>query len=565
VSTAYIKSRTRKRKQHSPQRYVKADHQQSLLVSEVETIPKIGMIPQQTVPIEKREAVIPYRQALSNLSEYRWRVVSTIILSLAALIRIYNLPLKPLHHDEGVNGSFLITLARSGFYKYNPENYHGPTLYYLTLPFNLLFGLNTYSMRLVTVIFGLITVWLMLSLRSFIGSIGALVAASLIALSPGAVYFSRYYIHEMLFVCFTLGIVIGAMWYYKRRKSLYLYLASTSAALLFATKETAFIPVGVIILSIVCVELYPWFRKQMGWKTTQYRETYKDILESIRSQNDQKQLNNLLVTTVGVFIVVGVLFYSSFFSNTQGLSDAINALAIWTKTGTVSHVYPWHIYLKWLSRAETTLLILGGIGVVFALKRAETRFIVFVAAWTIGIITSHMLIPYKTPWLALSFLVPLAIAGGYAVEIAIRRWGMGVALMLTGVMLLLSLSQSLSLNFHNYDNNDGTRFPYVYAHTDRQFVVLVNEIEKAATKINGYDTNISIASTEYWPMPWYMRNYKNVGYAIGNNIPDNADIIVCSKAQEAELSGILNNSFQKVGSYVLRPGVDLLLYVRKQN
>ena len=40
-----------------------------------------------------------------------------------------------MHHDEGVNGFFLTNLVRNAEYKYDPSNYHGPTLYYLTLPF----------------------------------------------------------------------------------------------------------------------------------------------------------------------------------------------------------------------------------------------------------------------------------------------------------------------------------------------------------------------------------------------------------------------------------------------
>jgi hypothetical protein len=43
------------------------------------------------------------------------------------------LGVKPLHHDESVNGWFMLSLANDGQYRYNPDNYHGPSLYYLTL------------------------------------------------------------------------------------------------------------------------------------------------------------------------------------------------------------------------------------------------------------------------------------------------------------------------------------------------------------------------------------------------------------------------------------------------
>ena len=47
----------------------------------------------------------------------------------AAILR---LDLKPFHHDEGVNGWFLLNLVRPPHrYRYDPANYHGPTLYFL--------------------------------------------------------------------------------------------------------------------------------------------------------------------------------------------------------------------------------------------------------------------------------------------------------------------------------------------------------------------------------------------------------------------------------------------------
>ncbi len=60
-----------------------------------------------------------------------WLVACSIITAIAAFLRFYNLELKPMHHDEGVNGFFLTTLVREGVYKYDPQNYHGPTLYYI--------------------------------------------------------------------------------------------------------------------------------------------------------------------------------------------------------------------------------------------------------------------------------------------------------------------------------------------------------------------------------------------------------------------------------------------------
>ncbi|HEY6329731.1 MAG TPA: hypothetical protein VI756_10370, partial [Blastocatellia bacterium] len=146
---------------------------------------------------------VPETRSPEWLSERVWIVSCVVIMLAAAFLRLYRLEFVPLHHDEGVNGFFLTNLYRDHVYHYDPENYHGPTLYYFALVMTYLFGLTTLAIRLTTALFGLGTIWLILTLRQRIGAFGALAAATYIALSPGAIYFSRYFIHETLFAFFT--------------------------------------------------------------------------------------------------------------------------------------------------------------------------------------------------------------------------------------------------------------------------------------------------------------------------------------------------------------------------
>ena len=76
-----------------------------------------------------------------------WLLNCLLITAVAVFLRFFWLELKPLHHDEGVNGYFLTALFREGNYKYDPTNYHGPDLYYISLAFSKVFGLNTWSVR----------------------------------------------------------------------------------------------------------------------------------------------------------------------------------------------------------------------------------------------------------------------------------------------------------------------------------------------------------------------------------------------------------------------------------
>src|SRR5207302_680462 len=95
------------------------------------------------------------------------------------------------------------------------------------------------------------TIWLILILRRNIGNIAALAGAALLAISPGAVYLSRYFIHETLLVFFTLGLIVAALRFYETARSRYLMLAAAAAALVFATKETAFISAGVLLVALL--------------------------------------------------------------------------------------------------------------------------------------------------------------------------------------------------------------------------------------------------------------------------------------------------------------------------
>ena len=152
---------------------------------------------------------------------------------------------------------------------YDPANYHGPTLYYFAAVFPWLlrvlsgpnaqnsYGLTTFAIRAVPALFGLGTVGLVFALRRNLGTIATLSAAGLLAISPGAVYLSRYFIHETLFVFFTLAIVVAALRYYETAHPVYLVLGAVSAALLFATKETAIISVAVLIIALFCTLRLP--------------------------------------------------------------------------------------------------------------------------------------------------------------------------------------------------------------------------------------------------------------------------------------------------------------------
>jgi uncharacterized protein (TIGR03663 family) len=519
-----------------------------------------------------------FQTNVPEISPLIWWIASLSIFAVAAFLRLYALDLKPLHHDEGVNGFFLTNLYRDGVYHYDPNNYHGPTLYYFALVIAKLkafllgeSGLNTIAVRLVPALFGTATVWLALLLRRHIGTIGALAAAALIAFSPGHVYVSRYFIHEAQFVFFTLGIVVAALRYWETADPVYLMLASISAALLFSTKETALISVAVLALAWIVAALYtrlfkkkvsvPWETQRKPGKRRARQAEQADRFERFGGLSNVALMSGIALL---IFIFINILFYSSFFTYRGGVRGAIESFQIWAKTGTKEHGHDWYTYLWWLVQEEAPLLLLGVAGALLALIRHKSRFAIFAGAWAFGILAAYSLIPYKTPWLMLNFTVPLAIIGGYAVD-EIYVSGKGLATRLLALAIALAAlavcgTQAVRLNFFHYDDD---KYPYVYAHTYREFLPLVNKIDELAERAGtGKQTGITITAPEYWPMPWYLREYPHAGF-FGHMAVTQEPVVIGSIDQQEELNAALGDGYVLIDSYPLRPGVTLMLYARR--
>jgi uncharacterized protein (TIGR03663 family) len=518
-----------------------------------------------------------------QVSENVWRISAAAILFLGAFLRLFKLSLVPLHHDEGVNGNFLVTLVREGKYFYDPQNYHGPTIYYFSaiIPWTVRFfggkaaadtyGLTTFNIRLVTVVFGIATIALALTLRRRLGTIGALSAAALIAISPGAVYLSRYFIHESLYVFFTLGIVVAALKYYDTGRTLYMMLAAISAALMVATKETWIINGPVLLIALISTAVYFWLRDKI-----EPGRSPEDISigERIRTIVDRLggpiQLTTIILVAFSVFILINVLFYSSFFTNyPKGVSDALKTLNLWRQR-THEHEHPWYQYIYWLLQEEGAVMVLAGLGALIAVWRANNRLALFLSLWSFGLLAAYSLVGYKTPWISLNFIVPLALTSGYTLDVVyqkLREFDLPLAFAAVAVVPIgLCGYQMYQLNFVHYDDD---AYVYVYAHTKREMLTMVNQIERIANKNGtGMDTGIAIVSPDYWPLPWYFRDYKKVGY-YQQIVPTNEAMIIGSLAQEDALKTTYGDRYDLVGSgeedgsYALRPGVDLLLYVRR--
>ncbi len=181
-----------------------------------------------------------------------------------------------------------------------------------------------------------------------------------------------------------------------------------------------------------------------------------------------------IVFAVAVFIFLNVLFYSSFFKNSQGVYDAIRRLKYGRGRPRRRTFIPGYQYLMWLASQEGSILFSAIIGAALVVIKPKNSFALFCALWAFGLTAAYSLIQYKTPWLALNFVVPLALIAGYVAQV-LYDLGRG-QLRLVAVLLVISIGvsvyQTIDLNFVNYDN-DNSYYVYVYAHTRRGMLDLV--------------------------------------------------------------------------------------------
>ena len=69
---------------------------------------------------------------------------------------------RPMHTDEAVHAEKFADLLEKGFYHYDPDEFHGPTLNYLTLVSAWMRGETTYqaidetTLRIVPAVFGIL-------------------------------------------------------------------------------------------------------------------------------------------------------------------------------------------------------------------------------------------------------------------------------------------------------------------------------------------------------------------------------------------------------------------------
>lgn len=432
--------------------------------------------------------------------------ISASILLLAFVLRCAFLDIKPAHFDEGVNGWFVDQMTRQGYYHYDPTNFHGPLHFYVLFVAQTLFGRDIDVLRFPIVILSTVCVGMALAYRRYIGERASQIAALMMAISPGMVFYGRYAIHETWLVFFLMLIPWGLAGMWRSSQKRYLWAVALGVTGLILTKETYVVHLVAFTLAVPCLLLYERFSPSDEWPLARYKYTGRDWQ---------------VVGGVGAGLIL--FFYTGGFLDWSSLPGLWETFATWTKTGMErqsGHEKEWYYWLQLLARYEWPALVGLALG-LWLLVPHTSRVARYVAIYGLGSLIGYSIIAYKTPWCLISLAWPFYLVLGLALaECAARldRWVSAVAAAGLGIV---SLWSTLTLNFRNFD--DETE-PYVYVQTFTDVNQLLHPLEKLVRQnpLNHYLRGHLILPEQY-PWVWLLGDFPQVDFPNHDQLPEPLD------------------------------------------
>lgn len=490
------------------------------------------------------------RNSVASLRLARWTVFFLIAFS-GLLVRLPQLNQRPMHTDEAVNAYIIGQILEGKPYTYDPRDRHGPTLALVAVSLAKMQGVSSFSdlteteLRLTSVFAGTITIVLFGAAVDMFGFLPCLIAALLFAFAPLPVYYDRYFIHESIFVCATFGLILAGLRAYETRKLAHATLAAACAALMLASKETA--ALHFVSLTGATLAVWPWNRRQ----------TFRPDLSLFRTS----------VAAVGLFVLLSAVLFTWFGRNWNSLPALFQVLPnLLARAAADGHQKPLWYYLQLLVGGWSGGLIFSAacLGILQAIRKRDPSPYTFLAIYFLLLVIGYSAIPYKTPWLALNFWLPITILGGLGVQ---SLWDMQskypasrsfvrATCMLLGAIAAIAITHDTweRVFVHPADETN----PYAYAHTSEDLLGLPAEIEKLARQGAIAAPRIAVVASDPWPLPWYLRHFAAVGFWQPGQQPGIADFYITSTEAADQYSELLKNFRpQFFGS---RPGVLILLW-----
>ncbi len=504
-------------------------------------------------------------------------ILLMVAFLVAGYLRFPDRESRPMHVDETTQAVKLGELME-GKYRYDPVDHHGPTLLYVTLPIKWFSSAQQWSdltesqLRLVPVLFAMGLLVLLILVGDGLTAPELAWGALAVAVSPIMVFYSRYYIMEMLLVCFTFGL-IGCGWrFYLGRQTGWLVGAGIFAGLMHATKETCVLQFAAIAVGLGVVWMADLFSAGSGLGVVN------------RGRRNPVKVAQFSMMAVAA-LVTSVIIFSKFFTDWQAVFDSV--ATYWNKMDRAKgqgHEKPFFYYLGliwggpmtaepgggssvfsgefWkrlpemlgltatgrIVWGERLLLALALIGMVAAFvtkpSRNQSRHLVrFLAVYSLTAFLLYSAVSYKTPWLLIGPWHGMLILAGVGAAALLRLVEGRVGRVVMGTTLLLVMAHAGLLAYRATRGKpsfaDHVRNPLNYSMTTRDCLEWVEKIYRFA-EVSGKGDQLKIVQADAmggWPLPWYLgRKFPHYVWRGGDlALMERADVILSGENFRANL------------------------------
>ncbi|MGL4399416.1 MAG: flippase activity-associated protein Agl23, partial [Luteolibacter sp.] len=410
---------------------------------------------------------------------------------------------RPFHADEATGARITSARMESGDYQFDPFHYHGPTLSSLAGPLCQMSGQNRWSEmsktppRVLTAIAGTLLILVPLLWRGRFGDGPMLLTAALFATSPLLVYYSRMFIHESLLVLCGMVALVSLT------KAPRYGIPGVFIGLMFATKESFAITMLAWMGAAVLVALEN--RKQLDrtWWIAAWRDYRIPVAASVLTA-----------------ALISGFFYTDGFRQPTGAIDAVRTFFVYETVAGHDKPLGWYLSLLAVPLKSggvwwfgTPVVILALLGFISSFRRREGRLTIrFIAYAAVGHFAIYSLIAYKTPWLACLPWAHVCLLAGFSIS------GFSHHRVWVKITLYLLVVATLGSQFHQarkatgrFASDDRNPFAYVPTRSDMEnlepWLVRLREVAPGGTL-----EPIGVIGTDYWPLPWYLRTFKKIGY-----------------------------------------------------
>lgn len=178
---------------------------------------------------------------LVSLVVLNWETILFFALLLLGIFtRFYDLGARVMSHDENSHVYYSWRFYKGQGFAHDPLM-HGPFQFHFIALSYFLFGDNDFTARILAAVLSVATIVFMWNYRRYLGRAGALLAATMMLISPYMLYYGRYVRNEAYAAFFGVVSLWAILRYLETGQPRYMYWLAAATALHFTAKETSFI------------------------------------------------------------------------------------------------------------------------------------------------------------------------------------------------------------------------------------------------------------------------------------------------------------------------------------